>query len=223
MPLLILIFEFSPKYAIPLSNFTILGASITNMYLNLPKRHPEADRPLVDWDLILMMEPLTMLGAIVGSYIGKILPDEVLVFMLVVLLGLTTHRTIGKGIKKWNEETVELAAGAQGESDAAGHGAKAMQAVLEKQDEEEEEMAHEALLDANRPPSPSPSRAAAALSVASLPGRSSAATPRWAASAGNKCAGIHLGCMGRANNLQRSPLTPSSCAGPGTPAPPSTW
>ncbi len=34
--------------------------------MNLSKRHPDADRPLVDWDLILVMEPLTMAGAVSG-------------------------------------------------------------------------------------------------------------------------------------------------------------
>lgn len=65
VPLLIIVYGFHPKYAIPLSNFTILGSSITNMVLNVPKRHPDADRPLVDWDLIMVMEPLTMAGAVI--------------------------------------------------------------------------------------------------------------------------------------------------------------
>jgi uncharacterized membrane protein YfcA len=60
----IIVCGFHPKQAIPLSNFTILGSSITNMVLNLSKVHPEANRPLVDWDLILVMEPLTMAGAV---------------------------------------------------------------------------------------------------------------------------------------------------------------
>lgn len=64
VPLYILMFGFRPKYAVALSNFTIVGSSITNIVLNLPKRHPSADRPLVDWDLILVMEPLTMAGAV---------------------------------------------------------------------------------------------------------------------------------------------------------------
>ena len=64
VPLFILVFGFRPRYAIPLSNFSILGSSIMNMAMNLPKRHPNADRPLVDWDLILVMEPLTMAGAV---------------------------------------------------------------------------------------------------------------------------------------------------------------
>jgi hypothetical protein len=44
VPILILVYGFHPKYAIPLSNFTIVGSSITNMALNLQKRHPDADR-----------------------------------------------------------------------------------------------------------------------------------------------------------------------------------
>lgn len=59
VPLYILVLGFDPKHAIPLSNITIFGGAITNTVLNLSKRHPNADRPLVDWDLILVMEPLT--------------------------------------------------------------------------------------------------------------------------------------------------------------------
>lgn len=75
------------------------------MVLNVYKRHPEADRPLVDWDLILVMEPLTMGGAIVGAILSKILPDWILVISLVVLLAYTTKTTMDKGISQWNKET----------------------------------------------------------------------------------------------------------------------
>lgn len=69
VPLFILIFGFGPKHAVALSNFCILATSITNMVLNLPKRHPHANRPLVDWDLILVMEPLTMGGAVSINFV----------------------------------------------------------------------------------------------------------------------------------------------------------
>lgn len=72
VPLYILVLQFHPKHAIPLSNITIFGGAITNTVLNLSKRHPDADRPLVDWDLILVMEPLTIGGALVGSFINKV-------------------------------------------------------------------------------------------------------------------------------------------------------
>ncbi len=64
VPLFILVFQFKPRYAIPLSNFCILASSMTNVSINIPLRHPTANRPLVDWDLVLVMEPLTMAGAV---------------------------------------------------------------------------------------------------------------------------------------------------------------
>lgn len=72
VPLYTLVLRFTPKYAVPLSNITILGGAISNTYFNMSKRHPNADRPLVDWDLILVMEPLTIGGALVGSFIQKV-------------------------------------------------------------------------------------------------------------------------------------------------------
>ncbi|CAM9922029.1 unnamed protein product [Scytosiphon promiscuus] len=105
VPLYILVLGFDPKHAIPLSNITIFGGAITNTVLNLSKRHPNADRPLVDWDLILVMEPLTIGGALVGSFINKVLPDWILAIMLIVLLAATANRTLRKGIKSYNKET----------------------------------------------------------------------------------------------------------------------
>lgn len=72
VPVYILVLHFDPKHAVPLSNITIFGGAITNAFLNSKKRHPIADRPLVDWDLILVMEPLTIGGALVGSFIQKV-------------------------------------------------------------------------------------------------------------------------------------------------------
>jgi hypothetical protein len=62
VPIYILVMGFSPKHAVPLSNVTVFGGAVANVILNSGKRHPIADRPLIDWDLILVMEPLTIAG-----------------------------------------------------------------------------------------------------------------------------------------------------------------
>lgn len=108
VPLFILVYGFPPKNAIALSNFTIVGSSITNIVLNLSKRHPNVDRPLIDWDLILVMEPLTMVGAIVGAFGSKLLPDWLLTVMLVALLAFTTWTTLEKGISQWQKESQQF-------------------------------------------------------------------------------------------------------------------
>ena len=74
VPIYILVLGFTPKHAIPLSNITVFGGALANTLLNARKRHPLANRPLVDWDLILVMEPLTIAGALLGAFLNKLLP-----------------------------------------------------------------------------------------------------------------------------------------------------
>ena len=61
---------FSTNLAVALSNITIVGGSIANFAFNVGKRHHFMDRPLIDWDLILVMEPATILGALLGGYMN---------------------------------------------------------------------------------------------------------------------------------------------------------
>ena len=107
-PIYILVMGFSPKHAIPLSNVTVFGGAIANVLLNMPKRHPNADRPLVDWDLILVMEPLTIAGALLGAFLNKLLPELLLTILLVLLLSSTAYDTLKRAIKMYKKETLAL-------------------------------------------------------------------------------------------------------------------
>jgi uncharacterized membrane protein YfcA len=108
VPIYILVMGFTPKHAIPLSNITVFGGAIANVFLNAKKRHPLTNRPLVDWDLILVMEPLTIAGALSGAFLNKVLPETFLVIMLVVLLSVTAHTTLKKAIKMYKLETIRM-------------------------------------------------------------------------------------------------------------------
>jgi len=105
VPTYIFILGFEPQYAIPLSNATILGSSLANLMFNVWKRHPQADRPLIDWDIMLVMEPLTVLGALVGSFINVLSPPWLICILLVLLLSATTVKSYKKGFKMYAKET----------------------------------------------------------------------------------------------------------------------
>ena len=48
--------------------YVILGGAIANNILNASKVHPNhTERPLIDWDLILQLEPMTIGGALIGA------------------------------------------------------------------------------------------------------------------------------------------------------------
>ena len=55
VPIYILMLGAPGKVAIPLSNITILGGGIGNNIFNLSKRHPLKDRPMIDYDTVMML------------------------------------------------------------------------------------------------------------------------------------------------------------------------
>lgn len=65
-------------------------------------------RPLIDWDLILVMEPPTLFGALVGANLNKVLSETIIAVMLVVLLSFTAHNTFRKAFKMYRAETMEM-------------------------------------------------------------------------------------------------------------------
>ena len=108
VPIFSLVHGFSAKHAIPLSNVTVFGGAVANTLLNARKRHPLADRPLVDWDLILVMEPLTIGGALIGAFLNKVLPEAILMVMLVILLSFTAYSSLTKAVKMYKIESMHL-------------------------------------------------------------------------------------------------------------------
>jgi len=108
VPIYILILGFLPKHAIPLSNVTVFGGAIANTLRNSRKRHPTADRPLIDWDLIVVMEPPTLAGALIGANLNKMLPETAVAILLVLLLSFTSYNTLKKARKMYNKETEEI-------------------------------------------------------------------------------------------------------------------
>eukprot|EP00617_Octactis_speculum_P026621 CAMPEP_0185769210 /NCGR_PEP_ID=MMETSP1174-20130828/53437_1 /TAXON_ID=35687 /ORGANISM="Dictyocha speculum, Strain CCMP1381" /LENGTH=495 /DNA_ID=CAMNT_0028454193 /DNA_START=17 /DNA_END=1504 /DNA_ORIENTATION=+ len=110
VPTYILVMGFPTKWAVPLSNVTVLGGALANTLFSVTRRHPTADRPLIDWDMILVMEPLTISGAVIGTIVNTFLPSWLLGVLLVSLLGNTAYRTLNKGFAAYRKETHSIAA-----------------------------------------------------------------------------------------------------------------
>lgn len=100
---------FRPKHAIPLASITVFGSSITNNALNMKKRHPLADRPIVDWDLIFAMEPLSLVGVLLGTIINKIFPEGILAMTLIMFLSFVSYLTISRALEMYFDVNFELA------------------------------------------------------------------------------------------------------------------
>lgn len=76
-------------------------------------RHPVADRPLIDWDLILVMEPAAMVGAVFGGFLTQTLPQWLTTCLLFGVLVFMSHNLWGKARKTWAKESAAKARAAE--------------------------------------------------------------------------------------------------------------
>jgi len=117
VPMLVSLGGFSVHHAIPLTQATVFGASLMNLVHNFKKRHPDFDRPLIDYHTALMLEVTTLLGTVVGVDLNSTSPVWLITILLIVVLSFTTHRTLRKGLelrKKENEPQGGVGAGISG-------------------------------------------------------------------------------------------------------------
>ena len=63
VPIFVLIVGLLPEEAIPLSQATIFGGAIVNLFQNLGLAHPhDRDRSIIDYDTLLMLQPCMLIG-----------------------------------------------------------------------------------------------------------------------------------------------------------------
>jgi hypothetical protein len=104
VPVYILVMALPLKVAVPVGAATVLGGAIGSTLVNLQRRHPLADRPLIDFDLVLVMEPLTLVGTLLGTIFHRTLSEKFLVILLVMLLSITAHTTLTKAMRMYHAE-----------------------------------------------------------------------------------------------------------------------
>eukprot|EP01094_Clydonella_sp_ATCC50884_P002093 TRINITY_DN11604_c0_g1_i1.p1 TRINITY_DN11604_c0_g1~~TRINITY_DN11604_c0_g1_i1.p1 ORF type:complete len:486 (+),score=139.06 TRINITY_DN11604_c0_g1_i1:122-1579(+) len=107
IPLLIVVVEFSVGFAIPLSKAMIFGVSIAQFLINVSKR--SVTRPnthtLIDYDIALLVEPMTLLGTTWGVFLNIIFPDWMTLISISLLLLVITSRTSVNALKVYHRET----------------------------------------------------------------------------------------------------------------------
>lgn len=105
VPTYILLLEYPVKHAISLASVTVFGGAVANNLLNARKKHPDhSKRSVIDWELILQLEPMAILGALVGALLKDLIPDLILSIMMVLFLAVTAYETLSKAYKLHQRE-----------------------------------------------------------------------------------------------------------------------
>ena len=91
--------------AVPLSKATIFGGCLMSVLINIRRRHPKSNAPLINYELAAIMEPFTLLGAIIGVLLNIVMTDLQILACLVLTLSFTSYKTFRKGLAQRAEET----------------------------------------------------------------------------------------------------------------------
>lgn len=62
-----------------------MGGAGSTVYYNLKLKHPTLDRPIIDYDLALLFQPMLMLGISIGVAFNVIFADWMVTVLLIIL------------------------------------------------------------------------------------------------------------------------------------------
>ena len=81
------------KGAVERSLGATTGLSIAMIIMIAPRKHPEENRPLIDYKTMLLLEPIVLLGTVPGKILNKVFPTLLIYISLLVLLIVICIRT----------------------------------------------------------------------------------------------------------------------------------
>ena len=103
VPIMMLINSYPADYCVSSSNPIIFGGSLAVCLFNLRLKHPDYDRPLINYNVAAIIEPLSWLGTIVGVIMNGVCPDWLLYAMQFALFAYTCVSTFKKGYKDYKK------------------------------------------------------------------------------------------------------------------------
>eukprot|EP01017_Pseudomicrothorax_dubius_P035883 TRINITY_DN5087_c0_g1_i5.p1 TRINITY_DN5087_c0_g1~~TRINITY_DN5087_c0_g1_i5.p1 ORF type:complete len:527 (+),score=77.96 TRINITY_DN5087_c0_g1_i5:71-1651(+) len=103
LAILIILWGFDVKLAVPISITMVLGAIVANFIINVRMRDP-AKLPLIRFDVDLVIVPSIIEGTLIGLILNKIAPNIVILVVLVVLLSYVLKKIL---VRAWNLRKTE--------------------------------------------------------------------------------------------------------------------
>lgn len=94
LPILMVVFAFDTHMAIPLCQVIICGGALIAIGLKIQSRHPTKNRPLIQYELILLMISPLLLGTTYGVMLNQMFPDWLIELLLTLLMIYITFKSV---------------------------------------------------------------------------------------------------------------------------------
>lgn len=105
VPLLMVILHFKVREATGLSQACLAGGASTALCYNARQRHPSGHKPMIDYDLVLVMGPNLLIGALLGSALNTAFPSWLILVLLVCILSHSAWKAMRKAVDTWRKES----------------------------------------------------------------------------------------------------------------------
>jgi uncharacterized membrane protein YfcA len=104
IPILMAMFGFSTKEAIALGSVLILSSSLVRFILQVEERHPLKEATVVDYNIVIVMLPMVMLGSFMGVIVNIALPNIILSGLLTTIVTVIAYRGFQTAKRVRNKE-----------------------------------------------------------------------------------------------------------------------
>jgi len=109
VPLLVFFAALKAESAVALSQCMIFCSAFCNLTLFVSQRHPTfTDQPKIDYDCIVLFEPMLCLGVTFGVLLHRMSPQWFLLLLLCITLCIALWRTAVKGCKQRAAEKIAI-------------------------------------------------------------------------------------------------------------------
>ena len=110
VPLMMIFFGMNAHLAIPLSNALTFANSVVSYVLSFNTKHPEIPhKPIVDFNVAILFNPMMMIGSFVGVILQTLLPGIVSIGLLFLTLVLATFKGFKGTITTYLAENAKIA------------------------------------------------------------------------------------------------------------------
>ncbi|OMJ70993.1 hypothetical protein SteCoe_30894 [Stentor coeruleus] len=103
--ILITLFNFNAYESVPLSQLIIFAGSLSAILIKIFLRHPFKQRPLIDFDIALLLCCPLLMGTTIGVMVNLVIPQWLILVLLTVLLGYISIDTSFTAVKIYKKES----------------------------------------------------------------------------------------------------------------------
>ncbi|EAR87541.1 sulfite exporter TauE/SafE (macronuclear) [Tetrahymena thermophila SB210] len=98
VPMLMLMLNYQTKVATFISYCILFGSCLANSTLLIFKKHPLLDKPIIDYNIVLMINPMVLLGTNIGIFLNILLPEIAAGILFICFLILISPYMFKKGL-----------------------------------------------------------------------------------------------------------------------------